>query len=375
MHSPSFAARQEPAIDWYPFLARPQLPAATAAALAHLREASILVTGAGGSIGSALSRKLAALRPQKLVLLDASEQALYRLLNTLPGDTPQHKVTYVLGSITDGALFEQVLTTHRPTILFHTAAHKHVALLEDHPLAAITNNALGTNILVQLGMRQRVCRLILLSTDKAVAPASILGATKRIAEQITLATGGVALRLCNVLDTEGSVVDAFLRQLHSGRPLSIVHPEAERYFITLDEAVDLLLNSTHNHPPGSLLVPQLSQAHRITSLASYLARCCSLQEPISFDFIGMRPGEKLNESLWAEEELPTASPSTGCTQLQYPGQNLPQLAVNLNGLQTATQARDLKSAIEIVRQLVPSYTPSQRILTQLQHTATGVLQA
>ena len=191
MLPPSDAASKSAPIDWYSFLARHRLPSPSTENLERLRDTSILVTGAGGSIGSALSNELAKLQPRRLVMLDASEQALYRLQSSLADAHLPANSTIILANILDKAHLGEILETHRPQLIFHAAAYKHVPLLEENPLAAIANNALGTFNLIECARRFNVTRVVLLSTDKAVAPISILGATKRIAEQITVANSGI----------------------------------------------------------------------------------------------------------------------------------------------------------------------------------------
>ena len=208
----------------------------------------IVITGGGGSIGSALALRLGALGSQKLVLLEASESNLYALerdwaaaLETNPRSASP--MTPILGSAGDMALLQEVFATHRPRIVFHAAAFKHVPLMEEHPLAAIANNVFATEILTQVA-EAHGARVILLSTDKAVEPASVMGATKRVAEQIVLASGGTVLRLGNVLASRDSVTEVFARQIAQGGPVTVTDPAARRYFLTLDEAVSLQRTSS-----------------------------------------------------------------------------------------------------------------------------------
>ena len=206
----------EESVDWYRFLARPRLPLADSVAEDILRGKNILVTGAGGSIGSALAVRLARLLPHKLIVLEASESNLHELRSRFDrsqsADQPVSDSICYLGSVTDEALLDEIFAQHQPDWIFHAAAHKHVPLLEDHPLAALTNNVLGTHALCMRAEAGR-SRMVLLSTDKAAAPASMMGATKRVAELIVLAMGGTVVRLGNVLASRGSVVETFTRQI------------------------------------------------------------------------------------------------------------------------------------------------------------------
>jgi FlaA1/EpsC-like NDP-sugar epimerase len=346
-----------PTIGWHAFLDRPRLPAPSEAALARVRQARILVTGAAGSIGSALSQRIAALRPRQLLLLDASEQALYRLQVDLAEAGHLAHAQPILGNVNDPALLNEILAPQQ--LIFHAAAYKHVPLLEQHPLEAIANNALATLTLAESAAQAGAARIVLLSTDKAAAPASILGATKRVAERVILARGGIALRLANVLGTEGSVSEAFTRQLASGRPIPITTPEAERYFLTGAEAVDLLLASAIGAPNGSLLAPQLARQHRITSLAHFLAEQLAPGTPAPIVFTGHRPGDKPREVFWSSDEQATESAIDGLLQIRSDQSPCPPHL--LETLRTAVAARDLPLALDAIARLVPCYSPSEAI--------------
>jgi FlaA1/EpsC-like NDP-sugar epimerase len=238
------------AYDWESFLRREPITldhARTAAALAGKR---ILVTGAGGWIGSALTRSIAGYAPRQMVLLEAAERNLYEIdaaLQQLP--CPIEHVS-ILGSVSHPALLNEIFRRYRPQIVYHAAAYKHVPLMERNPFAAIENNAIGTSVLVEAAVDNRTEQLILLSTDKAVDPVSMMGASKRIAELVVLTRrtqGSVmkAVRLGNVLGSEGSIVPLFLKQMSSGLPVTVTHPEVRRYFLTTADAVTVLLQAAH----------------------------------------------------------------------------------------------------------------------------------
>jgi FlaA1/EpsC-like NDP-sugar epimerase len=348
-------------IDWYSFLARPRLPAPSEASLAPLREASILITGAAGSIGSALAMRLAQLAPRKLVLLDASEQALFQLNASLTTAGLRSEAKLTLGSIADTKLLDDIFSTDAPTVVFHAAAYKHGPLLESQPLAAIANNTLGTRELFTTARRHGNARVILLSTDKAATPASILGATKRIAEQITLAQNGIVLRLCNVLGSKGSVVESFLHQIAAGLPLTLTHRDAERFFLTSEEAVDLLLTAATEALPGSLLIPKISAPQSILALAEFLI-ISSSRTRMPMHFTGLRPGDKLSETLWSADEQPALGSGTSYLEIKRSSANSAQLESDLDDLAEAVRERDIALAIDIVRMRVPSYKPSSTVL-------------
>jgi len=367
------AASSATSIDWYEFLERPRLPSPATEALAHLRDSSILITGAGGSIGSALSLQLARLGPRHLALLDASEQALYRLQSAFADAQLPVQPQLILANITDAVHLDEIVETHRPELIFHAAAYKHVPLLEEHPLEAIANNALGTLTLADCAKKHSIARLVLVSTDKAVTPISILGASKRIAERITLDHEGVVLRLANVLGSEGSVSETFLCQIAAGSPVTITDPDAERYFLTCEEAVDLLLASA-GAKTGSILVPNLDRQYKISSLAEFLIRTSPSEARPSIAFTGLRPGDKIREVLWSPEERPMPAPIQGHLEMERRASGDALLRRELMHLKDAVRERDLPRALEIVLQLVPSYTPSATVQA-LQRKALGALQS
>lgn len=366
MIASSGVAHPTATIDWLAFLARPRLPSPDPQHLDSLRGRSILVTGAGGSIGSALSLELARLAPRHLALLDASEQALYRLQRALADAALPHPPSLHLANVADPAHLGELFSIHRPELVFHAAAYKHVPLLEEHSLEAIANNALATQTLVQCAHEWGTERVVLLSTDKAVEPVSILGTTKRIAELIVLAHGGVALRLGNVLGTEGSVSQTFLRQIASGGPITVSDPRAERYFLTCDEAVDLLLGAAVEAPAGSLLVPSLDRPHTVTSMARFLIDNFARQDTLKLTFTGLRPGDKLRESLWSRDEETLPAEARGYRAVAHKPLHLSSITQDLSSLREAVTSRDLEQALAACIRLVPDYLPSPLVLTQIQ---------
>ncbi len=346
----------------------------------------ILITGAGGWIGSALARAVCSApqsaQPASLVLLDASEGNLYAIDAAL-GATPH---TAILGSVTDSILLNEILTVHRPQIVFHAAACKHVPLLESNPFAALAVNALGTHLLAEAAARSGVETFVLLSTDKAADPCGIMGASKRIAELAVLAHAPHAAmqtkiaRLVNVLGSPGSVLPVFAQQIASGGPVTVTHPQAERYFLSLEEAVSLLLSIADPLVPCGLYVPRVAAPVNILDLA----RQCLAQQKSAAEivFSGLRPGEKLTESLLATQEryanetdaLATDTASALLRRVQTPTPPRSDLARILSSLQEAVARRDLPAALACVRLLVPEYTsPSSLVDVSVQApVATGV---
>jgi FlaA1/EpsC-like NDP-sugar epimerase len=361
-------------LDWHSFLARPLLPSPPAEVLDALAQQPILITGAGGSIGSALALRLGSLLPPKLVLLEASESNLYALERDWAAAGIASPRSPILGSAADGALLEEIFSAHAPRIVFHAAAFKHVPLMEEQPLAAIVNNIFATEILTQAAAIHGA-RVVLLSTDKAVASASVMGATKRVAEQVVLGSGGTVLRLGNVLASRNSVAEVFARQIERGGPITITDPAARRYFLTLDEAVDLLLTaaalplgapsfsrSLRKGWESTLLVPVLPATHSIADLARFMVRELAPGREIAINFIGNRPGDKETEQLWSPADQTSTAGLDGMVVVETALPAAPQLAAGLASLRAALDARDLCDALTHLRALVPNYTPSRAVL-------------
>ena len=358
-------------IDWKPFLARPMLAAPTARTLERVGAGTVLITGAGGSIGSALARQLARLIAQhspperippepvlpQLILLDASESHLYHLQQDLAADAqPTMRIRYALANCADRAALEELFILYRPQLVFHTAAYKHVPLLEEMPLAAVANNVLATGVLADVAARYHA-RMILLSTDKAASPTSIMGATKWLAEQIALRAGGTALRLANVLASSGSVVERFAAQIVAGQPLTITSPQARRYFLTAGEAVHLLLSAA-TVPAPSLLAPELASDHAIPDLARFLASTLNPEMDVSMTWTGLRAGEKLTERLWstAEQARPIGS---GLLAIIAPLLAPSRLDRSLRQLHRAVATRDGALTVGELKAIVPGFDASQ----------------
>ena len=328
----------------------------------------ILITGAGGWIGSALARTLSALPPEQrlasMVLLDASEGNLYAIDAALRAHAPATPHTSILGSVTDAALLAELFSAHQPQIVFHAAAYKHVPLLEANPLAALSVNALGTQTLVTAAHRANTETFVLLSTDKAANPCGILGASKRIAEIAVLNASGAArlqckaLRLVNVLGSPGSVLPLWQEQIARGGPLTVTDARAERYFVSLEEAVALLFTTVNAALPAGLYLPHIGAPVRILDLARQcLAEHASTAEIV---FTGLRAGEKLTESLlaaqeqYATENAPgTAHPSLRRVQTPLPPRDF--FLATMHALQAALARRDASAALDCMRQLVPGY--------------------
>ena len=275
-----------------------------------LCDKTVLVTGAGGSIGSELSRQLASVCSSHLVLFDQSEYNLYKIHEEMIERFPDAKITPVLGDVCDVAAAKHVFETFKPAAVFHAAAYKHVPLLEGQVREAIKNNALGTRIMADLAHTTGVEKFVLISTDKAVNPSSLMGACKRMAEiycqQLSLVsnTNFMTVRFGNVLGSAGSVVPKFQKQIKQGGPITVTHPEMTRYFMTITEAAQLILEASAMGEAGRIYVLDMGQPVLISELAEQLIRL-SGKEPgsdIEIVYTGLRPGEKLHEELFHNDE-------------------------------------------------------------------------
>lgn len=275
-----------------------------------IKNRTILVTGAGGSIGSELCRQIVKYKPEKLVMLDIYENSLYDIEQELKSKFPKMKLDAVIASIRDKKRLNQLFEKYNPYLVFHAAAHKHVPLMENNPLEAIKNNVFGTYNVVNACDKYKVKRFILISTDKAVNPTNIMGATKRICEMIVQAKNKVsdtefaAVRFGNVLGSNGSVIPLFKKQIAEGGPVTVTHKEITRFFMTIPEAVALVLQAMTYANGGEIFVLDMGEPVKIYDLAVSLIKLSGLvpNEDVEIKFTGLRPGEKLYEELLMGEE-------------------------------------------------------------------------
>ncbi len=285
-----------------------------------LKGKRVLVTGAGGSIGSELCRQISRWQPEELILLGHGENSIYEVLMELQEDYPALKLIPVIADIRHAERLERIFEKYRPQVIFHAAAHKHVPLMEARTNIeeAITNNVLGTQHLVQAALDADVERLVMISTDKAVNPSNVYGATKRLAEMLILdaakqnARAFTVVRFGNVLGSRGSIIPKFKRQIARGGPVTITHPNMERFFMTIPEAVHLVLQAAAMGQGGETFVLNMGEPVSILGLAKDLIRLSGLEpdEDIEIAFTGVRPGEKMTEILWEAD--------TGYNQTEHP---------------------------------------------------------
>ncbi|OGA33219.1 MAG: multidrug MFS transporter [Betaproteobacteria bacterium RIFCSPLOWO2_12_FULL_62_13b] len=281
-----------------------------------IRGRSIMVTGAGGSIGSELCRQIARFEPARLVLYEHNEFALYRMEQEFAEQHPRIGLKCVIGDVKNAARVAEALAAHRPEIVFHAAAYKHVPLMEqDNAWEAIQNNVLGTWRVAEAAIAHGVEKFVLVSTDKAVNPTNVMGASKRLAEivcqglQAGNATRFVIVRFGNVLGSTGSVIPKFRKQIARGGPVTVTHPEITRYFMSIAEAAQLVLQAGLMGAGGEIFVLDMGEAVKIVDLARELIRLSGYGESdIGIEFIGLRPGEKLYEELLADDELTQSTP-------------------------------------------------------------------
>lgn len=326
---------------------------------------TVLVTGAGGSIGSELCRQIARFKAGKLLLVERSEAQLFPIEQELLESFQGVHLVPLVADITDRVCMKKIFTLHEPQLVFHAAAHKHVPMMEGQPAEAIRNNVFGTAQLAELAVEHGVERFLLISTDKAINPTNVMGATKRVAEtfvqslqQRTQTTKLMAVRFGNVLGSSGSVVPLFARQIAAGGPLKVTHPDVTRYFMTIPEAVRLVLQSISQAHGGEIFVLDMGQPVKIVDLAKQMIALSGYAPAdIDIEFVGLRPGEKLYEELShkGENVTPTNHPKI----MRFVSEPRPLLEVRRMllrlraGLRTA-KAEELK---RLLQQVVPEYRP------------------
>jgi FlaA1/EpsC-like NDP-sugar epimerase len=322
----------------------------------------VLVTGAGGSIGRELCRQIARRNPAELVLLGHGENSIFEIFLELRADYPDVLLSPVIADVRDRERLAQVFRQRPPQIIFHTAAHKHVPLMEVNVVEAITNNVIGTRTVVEAALDSNVERFVLISTDKAVHPSSIYGATKRLAEMIVRSLGHesprafTVVRFGNVLGSRGSIIPIFKQQIANSGPVTITHPDMFRYFMTIPEAVYLVLQAASMGSGGETFVLNMGEPIRILSLAEDLIRLSGLEphRDIEISFTGIRPGEKLTEELWEEGTLLLKTPHPDIfrldTDVLQPGLTLSQV---IDSLSVAADSGDTDAIIDLLDEIVP----------------------
>jgi FlaA1/EpsC-like NDP-sugar epimerase len=320
--------------------------------------AVVLVTGAGGFIGSALVQAIAAGSPSRIVLLDSSEHNLFQIQQHLE-DFGHLSCKAALGSVTDVEVLDDIFTRFHPEVVYHAAAFKHVPLLELNPIAAVRNNAIGTYTLAQAALRHGTPRLILISTDKAVNPHSVMGVSKRLAELgvIGLSSPAIrmnAIRLVNVIGAPGSVIPIFRKQIEELGPVTVTHPNATRWFMSLSEAVHAILVAGAAEVEGRILVPQVGAQTRIVDLAKSLIGAADVQ----IVFSGCRPGDKLSEEIVSNTETKEGSIQDRLEVVRTCRLQIEELGEIMQRLGDCIAAHDVSELIRTLVAVVPEYQAS-----------------
>ncbi|MCF8057522.1 MAG: polysaccharide biosynthesis protein [Desulfocapsa sp.] len=358
----------------------------------------VLVTGAGGTIGSELCRQLLRFYPKQIILFDAGEENLYSIQMELRYEYNFSNVALVLGKVQDQGLLEKVFQEHKPSVVFHAAAYKHVPLIENNPWQAIQNNVFAAQLLIETSIVHKVQRFVLVSTDKAVRPTNVMGASKRLTELLMLAyskdqwdgsfsparsrlkketdhlslppgavathnTIFMAVRFGNVLGSSGSVIPLFKKQIQLGGPVTVTHPEITRYFMSIEEAAQLILQAGAMGQGQELFILKMGEPIKIAQMARDLIKLAG-REPdteIEIKFTGLREGEKLYEELITEGEDIVGTDHEKIMVLRGNGKTCSDLYQGLEQLQQKTKEHDSRGIKEILQQLIPEYTPDYNV--------------
>jgi FlaA1/EpsC-like NDP-sugar epimerase len=343
-------------------IGRPEMHVVSPEVIDTIRGKRILVTGAGGSIGSELCRQVAGFGPAQLVMVDHDESNLHRLQLELHGEALLDSDDLVVADIRDADRMVQVMDEVKPHIVFHAAALKHLPMLELHPCEGVKSNVMGTANVVQAAIKSGAERFVLISTDKAADPTSVLGATKQLAELVAKAASGngtivSAVRFGNVLGSRGSLLPVLAEQMRNAEPVTITHPDVTRFFMTIEEAVGLVLEAARLAEGGETFVLDMGEPVRIVDLVANYAR--QMRHPdVEMRFTGLRPGEKLHEALFSESEecVPTSHPRIFSTSSTECGEDFADLLAELFEASRANSRNEVRAYME---KLLGSYTATK----------------
>jgi len=352
-------------------LAREPVRLDLASIRAKFQETPVLITGAGGSIGSELSRQIADFRPSKLVLFDQSESDLFEIELELAHRFPALKRVAAVGDILDVKRLREIFAEHRPQSVFHAAAYKHVPMMEQNCFQAVTNNIFGTYNVALMARQYDAGEFVMISSDKAVNPGNVMGVTKRVAELLILGlqhhqTRFVSVRFGNVLGSRGSVLPVLQQQIAARSPITITDPEAKRYFMTIAEAVQLVLQASTMGKGGEIFVLDMGEPVKIVDLARTLLTLSGLEpdRDVKIVFTGLRPGEKLFEELKLEGEGIKPTAHEKIRVLDGGAVSFEQVQSWLEDLARLTEARNVHGLVSKLKEIVPEYTPSPQILAR-----------
>ena len=349
-------------------LQRPRVDLDRSLTAALLKDKRVMVTGAGGSIGSELCRQIASYSPECLILFERYENGLFTIHSELGQRATRPHIYPVIGDVTDRERLRSTMEAYEPQIVFHAAAHKHVPLMEYNPCEAVKNNVLGTRTVATLSEEFNVERFIMISTDKAVRPSSVMGATKRVAELIIqdmariCKTNFVTVRFGNVLGSNGSVVPHFLQQIKAGGPVTVTHPDVQRYFMLIPEAVELILQAASMAHQGAIYVLEMGEQVKLQDLARHLIRLSGFvpDQEIPIIFTGLRPGDKLAEELVGPDETVMPSPLKEILSVrlkQIPAHDW--LASAVSELERWAYRQNADEVLSRIGLLVPSFKTSR----------------
>ncbi|HAH30988.1 MAG TPA: hypothetical protein DCL44_01600 [Elusimicrobia bacterium] len=325
---------------------------------------TVLVTGAGGTIGSELCRQVLRYNPKRLLMLENHNTALFYIEKEIREMGYPSQVVAVAGDVKDEVLLKNVFETYSPNIVFHAAAHKHVPLMEANPQEAIKNNTLGTYALAEAAVKYKAERFLFISTDKAVRPSSVMGASKRLGEMVVRAfaevngTKCMSVRFGNVLGSSGSVVKIFQEQIINGGPLTVTHPETTRYFMTVEESIQLILQACAMGKGGEIFVLNMGTPVKVVDLAKNLIVLNGLEpgKDIEIDFVGLRPGEKLFEELFRAEDVRKDTGHDDIFMAIPEESDMAILKEQMSELSLLSELPDPAPIIRKIRQLIPAYT-------------------
>ena len=337
----------------------------------YLSGTCILVTGAGGSIGSELCRQICRFRPKTLILYERAESPLYDIELELKNNYPEVTIIPTLADIRDRKRLEDIFGFYKPEVVFHAAAYKHVPMLEIQPWEAITNNVLGTKNVVEVAKSFNVARFVLVSTDKAVRPTNIMGSSKRIGELIVQAhnnregngTRFMIVRFGNVVGSVGSVIPLFKKQIASGGPVTVTHPDITRFFMTIPEASQLILQAGSMGSGGEIFILDMGQSLKILDIAKDLIRLSGFKPDVDIPikFIGLRAGEKLYEELITEGEGIVPTSHDKIMVLRGDGYDPERVTSCVNDLIDVSKKQDISQIKAFIKRLVPEYQPQEKL--------------
>jgi FlaA1/EpsC-like NDP-sugar epimerase len=346
----------------------------------EMNSKSIMVTGAAGSIGSEIVRQLLAYFPSKIILVDQAESGLFDLEYELAGKIPTNtEIVVKVADVSDAHRMGNIMRTHKPSIIFHAAAYKHVPLMEKNPYEAIKINILGTRNIAELAAENGVDKFVMVSTDKAVNPTNVMGATKRFAEMYTQSmnqlegvhTKFIATRFGNVLGSNGSVIPLFKKQIERGGPITVTHPEITRYFMTIPEACELVLEAATMGGGGEVFVFDMGESVKIINLAKKMITLSGLRvdRDIEIKFTGLRPGEKLYEELLNNNEntLPTHHPKILKATLNTPSYSF--MEIQASDLERILNEGDNNDLVAKIKDVIPEYKSNNSVFEKLDKQA------